>query len=317
MSTVLYIASVNAHEDFVTAVRERLAQEGVSVRNAALRSGLPVRSMYSTLREGHVPSINRAAEICNALGLEFYVGPPRGDADPEALPPMGASSRGTPSLPSGESVTHERDEVTLLEDIARQSEAAQATLNEQLRRTEEVLERLRVQQAEVATDDLAGPNVVAIPVPDNLRDFPATFEVDFNVFPRHGDIRVAAGAGALVEDAPITGYIAFPRAWAARRGLIPERCSAIEVWGESMVPTIEDDALILVDHQRNNPIHNRIFVVRTEDGVIVKRLMQDDQKKKKWTLVSDNEDKSQHPTLDLPRNAKILGQVAWTGRTLL
>ena len=27
---------------------------------------------------GHVPSIDRAAEICDALGLEFYVGPVRG-----------------------------------------------------------------------------------------------------------------------------------------------------------------------------------------------------------------------------------------------
>ncbi len=48
----------------------------MSVRFAAISAGLPVRSVQGIL-EGHIPSIERAAEVASALGLEFYVGPPR------------------------------------------------------------------------------------------------------------------------------------------------------------------------------------------------------------------------------------------------
>ena len=33
--------------------------------------------------DGHIPRLDRAAEICDALGLEFYIGPPR----PESIDP--------------------------------------------------------------------------------------------------------------------------------------------------------------------------------------------------------------------------------------
>ena len=40
---------------------------------------MPKRSVQDRF-EGHVSSIDRAAEICDALGLEFYVGPSHGTA---------------------------------------------------------------------------------------------------------------------------------------------------------------------------------------------------------------------------------------------
>ena len=40
---------------------------------------MPVRSLQNVL-DGHVPSITRAEEICDALGLELYIGPPRSAA---------------------------------------------------------------------------------------------------------------------------------------------------------------------------------------------------------------------------------------------
>ena len=83
---VLYLALVSAHEDLVAAIRKKLARGNLSVRAAATRSGLPVRSVQGVL-EGHVPSVNRAAEIAAALGLEFYVGPRRGELEPVETPP--------------------------------------------------------------------------------------------------------------------------------------------------------------------------------------------------------------------------------------
>ena len=59
------------------------------MRQAALRAGLPVRSVQGIL-EGHVPSIERAAKVARALGICFYIGAPEGEtpsssAEPELI----------------------------------------------------------------------------------------------------------------------------------------------------------------------------------------------------------------------------------------
>ena len=80
--------------------------------------------------------------------------------------------------------------------------------------------------------------------------------------------------------------------------------------GESMEPTLQHRALILVDFQRTVRRHNKIFAVRTEDGPVVKRLQRDEDG---WQLVSDN---TAYTPVAWPREAVVLGQVMWTGRTL-
>ena len=54
----------------------------------------------------------------------------------------------------------------------------------------------------------------------------------------------------------------------------------------------------------------KIFAVRTEAGPVVKRLQRDEDG---WRLVSDN--KAYKP-IPWTRDAEVLGQVMWTGRTL-
>ena len=62
--------------DFAEAIRRRLAERGQSQYRAALGSGLPQDAIRSVLK-GHVPRLNRVEQICRALGLELYIGPPR------------------------------------------------------------------------------------------------------------------------------------------------------------------------------------------------------------------------------------------------
>ncbi|MDE0003182.1 MAG: hypothetical protein OXQ29_10850, partial [Rhodospirillaceae bacterium] len=62
--------------DFAEAVRRRLAERGQSQYRAAINSGLPQDAIRSVL-SGHVPRLNRVEQICRALGLELYIGPPR------------------------------------------------------------------------------------------------------------------------------------------------------------------------------------------------------------------------------------------------
>ena len=125
---------------------------------------------------------------------------------------------------------------------------------------------------------------------------------------------IAAGAGANADDEHVLGSLAFRDDWLRRHHLNPAQCRVIEVKGESMEPTLQHRAVILVDFQRTVRRHNKIFALRAEDGPVVKRLRHADGKG--WQLVSDNEDKDRYPTVPWPKDAVVRGQVMWTGRTL-
>ncbi len=95
-----------------------------------------------------------------------------------------------------------------------------------------------------------------------------------------------------------------------KRGINADKARSADVLGDSMEPALQEGSVMLVDHQRVRRLNNRIFVVRTEDGVIVKRLA---KKRKRWWLTSDN---PVYKPLPFPREGKVIGQVMWTGRTL-
>ena len=62
--------------DFAETIRRRLAEHGPSKYGAAVNSGLPQDAIRSVLN-GHIPRLNRVEQICRAIGLELYIGPPR------------------------------------------------------------------------------------------------------------------------------------------------------------------------------------------------------------------------------------------------
>ncbi|MYD86454.1 MAG: hypothetical protein F4Y14_09935 [Acidobacteria bacterium] len=66
--------------DFAELVRRRLAETRTSKHRAAVGHGLPQDAIRSVLN-GHSPRLERLEQICDALDLELYVGPPR-DAEP-------------------------------------------------------------------------------------------------------------------------------------------------------------------------------------------------------------------------------------------
>ena len=122
---------------------------------------------------------------------------------------------------------------------------------------------------------------------------------------------IAAGAGAVADDETLLSYVPFRDDWLRRHGLHATHCRVIEVTGDSMEPTLQHRAVILVDFQRTVRRHNKIFAVRAGDGPVVKRLRHADGKG--WRLVSDN---PAYKPVRWPDDAVVLGQVMWTGRTL-
>ena len=125
------------------------------------------------------------------------------------------------------------------------------------------------------------------------------------------ELAAAAGSGAEVYDETVVSRLAFRHDWLTQRGIDPRHCHVISVQGDSMEPTLPDGSSILVDRNRREPQEDRIFVLRTEDGLVVKRLARD--ARGSWQLVSENAD---HPTVPLLYGAEFIGEVRWMGRTL-
>ena len=123
-------------------------------------------------------------------------------------------------------------------------------------------------------------------------------------------LQTAAGSGALDLDEEVKTYAYFREEWLKRRGLVAEKCSIIGVMGESMEPTLPDGCVILLDHNRRSRHKGKIFVVRTEDGLVVKRAGKDPGGR--WQLVSDHPAWPPQPWA----RAMVIGEVKWMAREL-
>ena len=82
-----------------------------------------------------------------------------------------------------------------------------------------------------------------------------------------------------------------------------------------MEPTLVDGCSILVNHASRRRRIGRIFVVRTNDGLVVKRAGKD--RAGAWQLVSDNPNKQAWPTVGWPADAPVIGEVKWVARTFV
>ena len=234
-----------------------------------------------------MPRLDRAAEICGALGLELYVGPPR---DLAAINPVA-----------------EPQHLVSYEEIASTSPEEVAAVKDVVDRRDtllwgEVAEKLGARLADILRDELAAclPAISAAP-----GDMPGARPVDIR------ELAAAAGGGAMEFDETVTGRVWFRREWLERHALDPARCSVIGVVGESMEPTLPDGCSILIDRRRRQPRDNRIYAVRASDGLVVKRA--DKDAAGRWLMVSD------HPAwapLPWPTDAAVVGEVRWMARML-
>ena len=127
------------------------------------------------------------------------------------------------------------------------------------------------------------------------------------------ELDTAAGAGAVVDFERVKDRIRFRRSWLRKHGLVASQCKVIGVKGTSMKPTLVDGCSILIDLNRRRRSAGHLFVIRTDDGLIVKRAGKN--RAGAWQLVSDNPDKQDWPTLPWPANADVIGEVKWAART--
>ena len=281
-------------DDIEAIVVAALRQSGLNPHRAAVGAGLPADAIRHLL-DGHEPKAGRLAEICRALGLEFYVGPPRDEpvaASPEAAEAADSERIGSPA----EAVRQE-----LVSILQAEAQTIRQEICEGVRR-----ELAGIPRLSPAASDLEDAGAL-VQLGDGFGSSQETRQVEVVQY------SAAAGGGAEEAEERVVGTLAFCRQWMDRHALRPGNCAVIDVRGESMEPTLWNGASTLFDRSRDEWRPGDIFVIRIPDqGLAVKRAGEDEAGN--WVLVSDHPSWEPEPC---PDDAEIVGQVVWTARTLI
>lgn len=156
------------------------------------------------------------------------------------------------------------------------------------------------------TDGIAVPTGGAPPIATV-----GLLEERFTLLPRY-DVRAAAGDGALVHSEQIVDFLAFQTDWLRRViGVEPRHLALISAVGDSMVPTIKDGDLLLVDLAPE--LRDGLIYALADDGMIViKRVQRPGDGTVR--LLSDN---PTYPPRELSRQdaaaLRVVGRVVWHG----
>lgn len=137
-------------------------------------------------------------------------------------------------------------------------------------------------------------------------------EVDMITIPLV-EARLSAGTGSLEVNADTEGGHAFRGDFLRRKGN-PRRMVLMRVSGDSMVPEIFDNDLVLLDQGQTEISPGRLYAVGFEDAIYIKRI---DMLPGKIILRSVNP--AYAPvTLDLRGDCaeqfRVIGRVLWSGR---
>ncbi|MDP2549471.1 helix-turn-helix transcriptional regulator [Oceanobacter sp. 4_MG-2023] len=128
------------------------------------------------------------------------------------------------------------------------------------------------------------------------------------------NIQVSAGHGALAESETISRKLAFRRKWLKFKGLHEKNLVVVFAKGDSMEPTISDNDTIMVDTSNNSPQDGRMYVIRVDGHLVVKRTSL--VPGQGVLLISDNKDyppnlvkfDTSNPDLE------VIGRVVWVGK---
>ncbi|TWD54449.1 phage repressor protein C with HTH and peptisase S24 domain [Agrobacterium vitis] len=98
----------------------------------------------------------------------------------------------------------------------------------------------------------------------------ATESRDFVLMPQY-DVRASAGNGLIAVNQMPTSETAFERKFLRDLGGSPDKCFLMWSTGDSMLPSIPDNSLMIVDASQTTVDHGRIYVFSVGNAVLVKR----------------------------------------------
>ena len=296
------------HTQIIEYIRQAVSEQKVSVRTLASTMNLPPRSLQNVL-DGKEPRVDRAAEICRALDLEFYIGPPR-DQTPAESPELSTAVPGAITDMLGLPEGAEADVVAaaIREKLAGRGTTHATSAAALDRRTlERTLDSKLDDKTRALRDELAAMLDARLPPHDadgramNIRRL---------ALRQAPDVRAAGGVGEEIFDeaATATLYIAADD---LPPNLDADRLVAIRAAGHSMAPTIQDEDILVLNPDATEPREGSVFVIHTDTGLVVKRLRREgtgDQEG--WIMTSDAPDWEPRPVTGQDR---IVGHLVWFG----
>ena len=281
---VIGILSDMTAKDLLELIEQHMAATGLKAAEVSRRaSGHPY--LIYKLRKGVTPSFDTVARLCESLGLEVSVGPPKG-GDVRAPVSLGAPAPMTIDQGLYEP-GEEREAVHGIEGLEASGRA-----------WDEVYEDVRILQESLEGTLAAITDPRAVRMPGDQGRAVAIRK-----------LKATAGSGTRNWDETVEGYLYFGEQWLRKHALDPRHCRVARAVGASMEPTLPDGCSILVDLQGKEFRDGAVIVARTSDGVVARRAAKLTDGRQ---LVSD--DGQSAPVRW--QSAGVIGEVRWVGRTL-
>lgn len=130
------------------------------------------------------------------------------------------------------------------------------------------------------------------------------------------DVEARAGHGAIVPEYEAIAYkLAFPPDYL--RSITtsdPRNLEIITVKGKSMVPTLDNDDIVMIDSTKTQIGYDGVFVLRMDDTLHVKRI-QRGSTAGYVRIISDN--RFEFPEFERAKNdIEVIGKVIWAGKKM-
>ena len=315
-------------------VQARIEAEGL--RPLANRIGVDVGALRGAANSRNLTHDTIEA-LVEALGLEFYIGPPRGESQTEFKSDnLGPVRTELPSeIPMALGLSDDADASAVIEAIRtwKEQEDVRGISAGQLpdagrggfsladvddpdaRFDLMLLKQIETQMAAWVEQIRTLP----APQPTDLETEPArirpaatlhvvssTDEEDNSIVHFADAVQAGAGPDEEVFSESTDFYVQLPPG-SLPKSVHPERCIALRASGDSMEPGIQNGDVLVIDRDDRDPAEGRAYVFRTSRGLVVKRLT---GQIGNWSMYSDNAD---YASRKVTAEDRILGHVVWVG----
>ena len=262
----------------INVILDAAQESELSARQLSIRA-VGHESAIRTLKRGQDPKLSTVKSLCNTLGLEFYIGPPR---RPENLNKQSSYSENN--------INPEMKPDNIREVIANavsRSGLTQYRLATQAGLPQDAI-RYALEGKDIKTSrliEIAEALGLELYIGEpragkNLNNSPSYSEIKPEVIDKENDdlipipqldIAFSGGHGSYPEDHVLQiGTRPFSRKWLDKKGLESENLALTRIHGDSMEPLLKDKDIVMLDQSVNQPMHTMPIAFRLDGELYIK-----------------------------------------------